>query len=158
MTNKAKQQVEISTNNKNKQQFPADSTLIPHLQQYFNDMRIYIPENTLFTYPDISMICGDIISADMDENSATQPLAIIEILSPSTKKYDRGDKYKLYRAIPTLRNYILVDSETINVESFSLNDEMLWELREYNMPDDQLKLKSVDCTIPLTQIYLDTKL
>lgn len=125
---------------------------------YGSDMRIHIPENTLFTYPDISIICGDIISADMDENSATQPLAIIEILSPSTKTYDRGDKFKLYRAIPTLRDYILVDSETINVESFSLNDEMLWELREYKNSNEVLKIKSVGCEIKLTEIYFDTKL
>ena len=125
---------------------------------YGSNMRIHIPENTLYTYPDISIICGDITTSDEDENSATQPLVIIEILSGSTKSYDRGDKFKLYRSIPTLRDYILVDSESINVEAFSLNDEMLWELREYKKLEEVLKIKSVDCNISLNEVYRDTKL
>ncbi len=125
---------------------------------YGSDMRIHIPENTLYTYPDVSIICGDIIPSDEDEDSATQPTVIIEILSPSTKSYDRGDKFKLYRAIPSLRDYILIDSESITVEAFSLNDEMLWELREYKKPDDVVKIKSMDCELGLIEIYRDTKL
>lgn len=66
-----------------------------------SDMRINIPENTLYTYPDISIICGDIITSNEDEETATRPTVLIEILSPSTKQYDRGEKFKLYRDIPT---------------------------------------------------------
>ena len=88
---------------------------------YGSDMRIHIPENSLFTYPDISIICGDIISSEEDEDTATQPTVIIEILSPSTKNYDRGEKFMLYRAIPALKEYILVDAESIHVEHFVIN-------------------------------------
>ena len=123
-----------------------------------SDMRIHIPENTLYTYPDISIICGDIISGDEDEDSATQPVVIIEILSKSTKSYDRGDKFKLYREIPALRDYILIDSERIGIEAFSLNDEMLWELREYKNLDATLIIKSIAANIELKDIYKDTKL
>jgi len=125
---------------------------------YGSDMRIHIPENTLYTYPDISIICGDIISSDDDEDTATQPTVIIEILSPSTQRYDRGDKFKLYRAIPALREYILVDAESINVECFSLNDEFIWELREYKKLEDNVSIKSIDGVILLEDIYKDTKL
>ena len=125
---------------------------------YGSDMRIHIPENTLYTYPDISIICGDIISADDDADTATQPTVIIEILSPSTKSYDRGDKFKLYRAIPALREYILVDAESINVECFSLNDEFIWELREYKNSEESLSIKSMEAVIALEEIYKDTKL
>lgn len=125
---------------------------------YGSDMRIHIPENTLYTYPDISIICGDIISADDDADTATQPTVIIEILSPSTKSYDRGDKFKLYRAIPALREYILVDAESINVECFSLNDEFIWELREYKNLEESLSIKSMEAVIALEEIYKDTKL
>ncbi|MFT3981574.1 MAG: Uma2 family endonuclease [Ferruginibacter sp.] len=127
-------------------------------QPYGSDMRIHIPENTLYTYPDISIICGDIIPADVDEDTATQPVAIVEILSGSTKTYDRGDKFKLYRAIPALKDYILVDSESISVEAFSLNDEMLWELREYKNANDSLNINNLAIDIGLKAIYRDTKL
>ena len=67
---------------------------------YGSDMRIHIPENSLFTYPDISIICGEVIVSKEDEDTATQPTVLIEILPPSTKNYDRGEKFVLYRAIP----------------------------------------------------------
>ncbi len=63
-----------------------------------SDMRIHIPENSLFTYTDISIICGDLVTLKESEETATQPTVIIEILSPSTKNYDRGKKFMLYRA------------------------------------------------------------
>ena len=66
---------------------------------YGSDMRVNIPENTLYTYPDISIYCGDIVPSEKDEDTATSPTVIIEILSPSTKEYDRGTKFKLYRSM-----------------------------------------------------------
>lgn len=98
------------------------------------------------------------IPSDEDEDSANQPIVIIEILSDSTKSYDRGDKFKLYRAIPALRDYIFVDAESINIECYSMNDEMYWELREYKDIDATLHIKSIDANIPLLEIYRDTKL
>ncbi|RYD81491.1 MAG: Uma2 family endonuclease, partial [Sphingobacteriales bacterium] len=127
-------------------------------QPYGSDLRIHIPENTLYTYPDISVICGDIVTSNEDEDSAMEPIVIIEILSKSTKNYDRGDKFKLYREIPALRDYILIDSERIGIEAFSLNDEMLWELREYKKLDATLIIKSIAANIELKDIYKDTKL
>src|SRR5688572_30367758 len=90
-------------------------------QAYGSDMRIHIPENTLFTYPDISIVCGDLILSEEDEDTVIQPTVLIEILSPSTKDYDRGGKFKLYRDIPTLKEYILIDTEAINIEAFHIN-------------------------------------
>lgn len=88
---------------------------------YGSDMRTYIPENTLFTYPDISIVCGEPASSPIDKNSFTSPTVIIEILSRSTKNYDRGEKFMLYRDIPSLKEYILIDSESIHIEAFRLN-------------------------------------
>ncbi|MFT4094748.1 MAG: Uma2 family endonuclease [Niabella sp.] len=125
---------------------------------YGSDMRIHIPENTLFTYPDISIICGDVISSPEDEDTAVQPVVLIEILSPSTKNYDRGQKFKLYRDIPSLKEYILIDSESINIEVFRLNANRHWELEEYTIADDVLAIDAVSITIPLQEIYERTKL
>jgi Uma2 family endonuclease len=127
-------------------------------QPYGSDMRIHIPENTLFTYPDISVICGDIINADEDEKTVTNPTVIIEILSPSTRNYDRGIKFMLYRAIPTLREYILVEAESIHVEQFAINKEGLWQLKEFSSQDDQLMLESINVNLILKDIYDRCKL
>lgn len=127
-------------------------------QPFGSDMRIHIPENTLFTYPDISVICGDIINPDEDENSATNPTVIFEILSPSTRNYDRGVKFMLYRAIPTLKEYILVEAESIHVEQFAINKEGLWQLKEFSSQDDQLSIDALNVNLQLKEIYDRCKL
>jgi Uma2 family endonuclease len=123
-----------------------------------SDFRINIPENTLFTYPDISIICGDLITSDLDEDTGAQPSVIIEILSPSTRNYDKGEKFKLYRDIPSLKEYILIDSEYIYVEAFHVNDGGHWELEEYKNIAETLFIKTVQLSIPLVEIYEGTKL
>jgi Uma2 family endonuclease len=127
-------------------------------QPFGSDMRIHIPQNTLFTYPDISIICGDIINPNEDGNSATNPTVIVEILSPSTRNYDRGVKFMLYRAIPTLQEYILVEAESIHVEQFAINKEGLWQLKEFSSNEDQFILESVDVNLRLRDIYDRCKL
>lgn len=121
-----------------------------------SDMRLHIPQNTLFIYPDISIYCGEV--KQLDDDNAMEPTVIIEILSPSTKDYDRGGKFKLYREIPTLKEYILVDTESINVEVFRLNAVGYWELEEHKTADENLILNSISLSISVRDIYTGTKL
>jgi Uma2 family endonuclease len=118
-----------------------------------SDQRIHIPSNTLFTYSDISIICGEIITLNNDEYNVLNPTVIIEVLSSSTKNYDRGEKFKLYRDIATLKEYILVDSESIHIETFRLNENDHWELEEYNSAEDILIIKAIEENITLSEIY-----
>ena len=118
-----------------------------------SDQRIHIPSNTLFTYPDISIICGEVITLNNDDYNVLNPTVIIEVLSKSTKNYDRGEKFKLYRDIKTLKEYILVDSESIHIETFRLNENVHWELEEYNSIGDTLVIKAIGETILLSEIY-----
>lgn len=127
-------------------------------QPYGPDMRINIPENTLYTYPDISVFCGELQLSPDDEDTALHPTVLIEILSPSTRDYDRGGKFILYRDIPTLKEYIMVDSGTVNVEAFRLNSTRHWELEEYKDLSAILEIPSLNLSIPLTEIYERTKL
>ena len=127
-------------------------------QPYGSDMRIHIPENSLFTYPDISIICGDVTISDEDENTAIGPTVIIEILSPSTRNYDRGEKFMLYRAIPALKNYILVDSESVHVEHFAINKEGLWQLKEYNKINEEIFIETLNISLPMKEVYERSKL
>ena len=123
-----------------------------------SDQRIYIEKNGLFTYPDISIVCGKTETRNSDNWNILNPAIIIEILSHSTKNYDRGDKFKLYRDIPTLKEYILIDSESISVEAFYINQNDHWELKEYRNIIDILWIGSIQLNIPLTDIYEDTEL
>mgnify|MGYP001125754729 CR=1 FL=1 len=126
-------------------------------QPYGSDLRIHIPENTLFTYPDLSIICRDIVEEENDDY-AIAPTVIIEILSPSTKSYDRGEKFRFYRDILTLKAYILIDSESIAIEAFRINASGRWELEEYKSVNEILTIPVVDLAIPLQDIYEGTKL
>src|SRR6478609_2207917 len=125
---------------------------------YNSDQRIHIPSNTLFTYPDISIVCGEVITLNDDEYNVLNPTVIIEVLSKSTKNYDRGEKFKLYRDIPTLKEYILVDSQSIHIEAFRMNKNNHWELEEYNAIDTALEVKAINENILLNDIYDGVKL
>jgi Uma2 family endonuclease len=127
-------------------------------QPYGSDLRIHIPQNSLFTYPDLAIICNELISSDIDEDSFIQPAIIFEILSRSTRQYDRGEKFRLYRAIPNLKEYVLIDSESINIEAFRINEKGFWELHEYKSISDQLSLPSLSVVISIQEIYEGTKL
>lgn len=124
---------------------------------YNSDMRVHIKANTLFTYPDISIICGKPETLNNDNWNLLNPAVIIEILSPSTKNYDRGEKFKLYRDIPTLKEYILVDSESVHIEVFRLNESNRWELEEYRTQEEALYVRTINETIPLADIYTGVK-
>lgn len=116
-----------------------------------------IPENTLFTYPDISVYCRD-IDDSIDEDTIVNPTVLIEILSPSTRSYDRGEKFMLYRDIPTLREYILVDTDSVRVEVYRINNSGHWELEEYKQLAEQLVIPVLGFSIPLSDIYDRTRL
>jgi Uma2 family endonuclease len=122
-----------------------------------SDMRVHIPENTLFTYPDISVFCNSDFQKK-EEDFLVGPTVIVEILSPSTQHYDRGGKFKLYRDIPTLKEFILVDTESISVKVFRLNATNHWELEEYKILTDSLLISTLEISIPLSIIYNNTKL
>ena len=127
-------------------------------QPYGPDMRINIPENTLYTYPDISVFRGELQLSPDNEDTAVHPTVLIEILSPGTRDYDRGGKFNLYRDIPALKEYILVDSLSVHVEAFRLNATNHWELEEFKKLSDNLHFPSINISIPLEEIYLRTKL
>ena len=109
--------------------------------------------NDLVNDPDISIICGEILTLNNDDYNVLNPTVIIEVLSKSTKNYDRGGKFILYRDIPTLQEYIMIDSERILAEVFRLNEKGHWELEEYKTLADNLMIKAINETIALTEIY-----
>ena len=80
------------------------------------------------------------------------------MLSPKTKNYNRGEKFKLYRDINTLKEYILIDSQSLHVEVFRLNENNHWELEEYNDANNYLEIKAINESILIAEIYEDVKI
>ncbi|MFW0716644.1 Uma2 family endonuclease [Pedobacter sp. N23S346] len=120
---------------------------------YGSDKRMTIPKNTLFTYPDTSIYCNGLIHSEFDEDTSILPTVIIEILSPSTKNYDKGKKFNLYKDIPSLKEYIMIDSTAVSVEAFHINENQNWELNEYKNVDESLNFFSLGFNVKLKDIY-----
>jgi Uma2 family endonuclease len=116
-------------------------------------MRLHIPENTLFTYPDIAIYCGDLSTIEYNKDTVIHPTIIIEILSKSTKNYDLTTKFDLYQNIPTLKEYILIDSERIGVTSFRIDTHNRWVLEDYKTLQDTVLIPTVGVSLSMKDIY-----
>lgn len=123
---------------------------------FMGNQRIFISKNNSFTYPDISVVPIEIETRNNDDCNIVNPIVLIEIVSSSTRNIDRGRKFKLYRDIPVLKEYVLIDSESIHVEVFFLNDNKNWELKEYKKIEDLLILNSIQVKLSLGKIYEGT--
>jgi Uma2 family endonuclease len=125
---------------------------------YGSDFRIHIPDNSLFTYPHFTIVCGKAQVSDMYTDNLTNPAIIIEILSKSTRDYDRGTKFTLYRSIKTLREYILIDSTAIFVEHFLKQQDNSWNLTEVKQLADSFDIKAINLKIDMKDIYEDVNI
>jgi len=107
----------------------------------------------MYTYPDVSVVCGEPLLADDHQDVLLNPVAIFEVLSPSTETYDRGTKLQRYRTIPTLQDYILVNQTEIRIEQYTRQENNLWILRDYQTLDEELVVTSIGVSLPLGRIY-----
>ena len=120
---------------------------------FSGDIRIQVQQGNHYTYPDISMVCNRVDFEGDRNDTILNPVAIIEVLSDSTKNYDRGSKFFAYRAIPSLKDYILIDQYACHVEYFRKNDAEQWVLEELTNSDDILVIRSLGIDLPLKTIY-----
>ena len=127
-------------------------------QAYSNNMRLHIPLNGLYTYPDVMAVCGERIFLDDKKDTLLNPFLVIEVLSPSTADYDRGTKFMLYRSIPTLQHYILVDSRACHVERYAKNAESNWVLTEVKDLNAVLSFTNPDSALALSDIYEEAEI
>ena len=122
-------------------------------RQFTSDMRVTVAD-TLYTYPDLSIVCGEVRFIDAHVDTLTNPTVLIEILSPSTANYDRTAKFGRYRRLPSLREYVLVHQDASFVERFERFDD-IWAAYEYHGEAAVLELSSIGITVPLAGIYED---
>jgi Uma2 family endonuclease len=120
---------------------------------YMSDVRLWIPPNRQYTYPDVMLIQGEPIYLENTTSTVTNPRLIVEVLSKSTGNYDRGDKFDYYRSIPTLQEYILIDQSRYHVIQYVKANEEQWLMTNYSQAEGIVKLGSVDLTLSLHDLY-----
>ena len=118
-----------------------------------SDMRVNIPTTNSFTYPDITIVCGKPELLDEHFDNLLNPTVIIEALSPSTESYDRGNKFFTYQQIPSLKEYILVDSSSCTVQTIVKKDDGLWQFASITNPAHTLTIHSISQTILVSDVY-----
>jgi Uma2 family endonuclease len=119
---------------------------------YGSDFRIRV-SSQMYTYPDISVVCGKPVLADDSQDALLNPVVIVEVLSPSTEKYDRGLRLQHYRTIATLQEYILVDQGQVRIEQYTRQDNAVWTVRDLQGLDAELALSSIGVSLSLRRIY-----
>ncbi|MFO5527766.1 MAG: Uma2 family endonuclease [Cuspidothrix sp.] len=120
---------------------------------FMGDMRLWIPQKLIYTYPDVIIIADEAEFFNNRTDTITNPQVIIEVLSKSTKSYDREDKFAAYRTIPTFQEYLLIDQNRIHVEQFSKIGKKRWNLCEYDEEDENISLVTAPFTISLQDLY-----
>jgi Uma2 family endonuclease len=120
---------------------------------YMGDVKLWIPRYRLYTYPDAIVIQGAPVYDGKRTTTVTNPLMILAVLSKSTKNSDKTDKFRFYRSIPDLKEYVLVDQYEYHIEQFTKNAEGQWVLTEYESEDAVLSLKSIQFEISFEDIY-----
>jgi Uma2 family endonuclease len=116
------------------------------------DLRVHAPSR-MHAYPDLSVACRKPLLADHHEDVLLNPVVIVEVLSPSTETYDRGRKFKHYRTITTLQDYILVNQAEIRIEHYTRQANNRWILRDYQSLDEEMTIISIGVSLPLRRVY-----
>lgn len=118
-----------------------------------SDMRLLVKQNGLYTYPDVMVVCGQVEFLEGRDDTITNPLVIVEVLSPSTHHYDRVKKFALYKQLDSLREYLLVDSEQVHVTLLRRLESGVWTIEMYDARDAVVRLESLGCEIPVAAMY-----
>jgi len=117
-----------------------------------SDMRIKVETTGLYAYPDVLLVCGEPAFEDERADTLLNPIAIFEVLSPSTEAFDRGEKFAHYRRLPSLRDYVLVAQSRPRVEHYQRQGDV-WVLRETEGLDGRVVLEGAGCEVALAGIY-----
>jgi Uma2 family endonuclease len=120
---------------------------------YMVDVKLWIHRYRLYTYPDVMIVKGKPVYEGNNQIAITNPILIVEVLSKSTQAFDKTDKFKYYRSIPELQEYILIDQYSFFIEQYVKKSEGEWTFKEYEGEDAVLVLKSVDFQISFQDLY-----
>ena len=117
---------------------------------YTSDLRVYLPDGR-YIHPDASVVCGPIVPPMQDGLGVTNPTVLVEVLSPSTEGYDRGEKFERAQALASLQHYVLVSQRKARVDVYTRSGDA-WLLRAYG-PDDAVRIDAIGATLPVRALY-----
>jgi len=117
------------------------------------DLKLWIPKSRTYVYPDISVVCDPVEFQDDSLDVITNPVLIVEVLSPSTERRDWQTKFRAHRTIPSFKQYVLVSQMEPSVEVYSRTPEDFWMHSESYGLESKASLSAIDLTIPLPFIY-----
>ena len=122
-----------------------------------SDTKLYLENSNSYVYPDAMIFCGEKQQAENYKDAFKNPVVVIEVLSSSTEAYDRGDKFDLYRSIPSLRYYVLVKQDEAKIQVYSRQSPTsLWNIQTIEGLESSLELvisETETLNVPLTDIY-----
>lgn len=118
-----------------------------------SDIRISVPSFESYMYPDATIVCGKPEMEDEKFDTLKNPSVLFEVLSPSTEDHDRGKKFFFYRQIPTLKEYVLINTTKYFVEISRRQEDNSWMFEEISNPDSYLNINTIDFRIPLEELY-----
>lgn len=120
---------------------------------FVTDQRLWIPQKRIYTYPDVMVVQGELQLQEGRRDTITNPVMIAEVLSASTRSYDKDEKFAAYRTIPSFQEYLLIDQYTMHVEQYLKTEQKRWTFTEYDEANEIVSLNSVPFQIMLTDIY-----
>ena len=120
---------------------------------FMSDMRLWLPQYESYTYPDVMAVAAAPQFTDAKQTALTNPCLIVEVLSPSTERYDKAAKFQLYRSLPDLQEYVLVDQAAYRVDQYTKIESHQWLLTEWLGEDAVVPLKSVPVEVALKDLY-----
>jgi Uma2 family endonuclease len=120
---------------------------------FFSELRVRVPSTSLYTYPDIIVVCGEQKFEDKEFDTLLNPTLIIEILSESTESYDRGKKFENYLQFESLQEYVLVSQKQVRIEKYLRQDKGKWLFSEERSLEKVIELPSIKCSFPLREVY-----
>jgi Uma2 family endonuclease len=118
-----------------------------------SDLRLQVAALGYYTYPDVFVVCGEPQYYEGRTDTVTNPVLVVEVLSPSTESYDRGKKFQHYRTLESLQEYVVISQDAAHIERFTRQPDGDWLLHAADGLDDTLELLSVGCTIALSDVY-----
>jgi Uma2 family endonuclease len=117
------------------------------------DQRLWIPNRNLYTYPDVMVVSRPLERQQGRTDTITNPVMIAEVLSKSTKSYDRGEKFVAYRTIPNFQEYLLIDQYRVHVEHHVKTGVNQWLFSEYDDAAITLSLSCFDLQVQIADLY-----
>jgi Uma2 family endonuclease len=120
---------------------------------YANDLRVSVAGGARYLYPDVIVTCGEEVFEDDRRDNLVNPLLLVEVLSPGTEAYDRGEKFLAYQQIPSLREYVLVTIRPRRVEVFRRQDDGGWRYASYPFAAPPVHLESIDVGLTFASIF-----